>query len=74
MMRGALSSTLYTLGATAVCVAIGAKHGVIEVRTERIRDETARTLCAGTLRASDAAVDLAFELGTRIARELGSKK
>jgi len=55
-------------------VSIGAKHGVIEVRTERIRDETARTLCAGTLRASDAAVDLAFELGTRIARELGSKK
>ena len=49
-MRGALGSTLYTLAATAVCVSIGARHGVIEVRTERIRDETTRALCAGTLR------------------------
>ena len=41
------------------------------VLPERIEDENARAFVSGTLRATDACVDAAFDLGKRLREEIG---
>ncbi len=70
-MSALIGSALRALATTATLVSIGTRQGWVVVLPERIEDENARAFVSGTLRATDACVDAAFDLGKRLREEIG---
>jgi hypothetical protein len=53
-----------------VAVSVGTRVGVLSTHTHKIKNENARTAVEGILSASDACVNVAFDVGDRVAREI----
>jgi hypothetical protein len=70
-MSALLGSALKAIATAATIVSIGSRQGWLVVIPERIEDENARAFVSGTLRATDACVDAAFDLAKKLREEIG---
>jgi hypothetical protein len=60
----------WTIATSAVAVSVGTRVGVLSTHTHKIKNENARTVVESILSASDACVNVAFDVGDRVVREI----
>jgi hypothetical protein len=70
-MSALIGSALKAIATAATIVSVGSRQGWLVVIPERIEDENARAFVSGTLRATDACVDAAFDLAKKLREEIG---
>lgn len=69
-MSSIASSIAWTIATSAVAVSVGTRVGVLSTHTHKIKNESARTAVEGILSASDACVNVAFDVGDRVVQEI----
>jgi len=69
-MSATISSVAWTIATSAVAVSVGTRVGVLSTHTHKIKNENARTVVESIVSASDACVNVAFDVGDRVVREI----
>ena len=69
-MSGTIASALWSVATASIALSVGSRIGFVSVHTNKIKNENARACVEGILSASDACVNVAFDVGDRVVSEL----